>query len=203
VCGDLFQLCPPKKYLAANLTNHVMGIKHVTKVEEAARPGHLSGLAISTGHRERPTTSSRSTLENQNDLHNWFRAATRSEGGLEVVLQVIFFSILSFLYWGNRRPTCIYSNNHMILLVCLWIPCQALIGSLNLIQKEHSCIMINCMLLVGASTIRSIKGFLHLESPLQTLLAESVAIFHRNLILECELFVKMSVWNNGTEEVLV
>jgi hypothetical protein len=59
------------------------------------------------------------------------------------------------------------------------------------------------MLLVGASTIRSIKGFLHLESPLQTLLAESVAIFHRNLILECELFVKMSVWNNGTEEVLV
>jgi hypothetical protein len=30
VCGDLFQLCPPKKNLAANLTNHVMGIKHVT-----------------------------------------------------------------------------------------------------------------------------------------------------------------------------
>jgi hypothetical protein len=42
VCSDLFQLCPPKKNLAANLTNHVMGIKHVTKVEEAARPGHLS-----------------------------------------------------------------------------------------------------------------------------------------------------------------
>jgi hypothetical protein len=33
VCGDLFQLCPSKKNLAANLTSHVMGIKHVTKVE--------------------------------------------------------------------------------------------------------------------------------------------------------------------------
>jgi hypothetical protein len=64
VCGDLFQLCPPKKNLVANLTNHVMGIKYVTKVEEAARPGHLSGSAISTGRRGRPTTSSRNTLGN-------------------------------------------------------------------------------------------------------------------------------------------
>jgi hypothetical protein len=59
------------------------------------------------------------------------------------------------------------------------------------------------MLLVGASAIRFVKGFLHLESPLQTLLAVSVAIFHRSLILECELFVKTSVWKNGAEEVLV
>jgi hypothetical protein len=59
------------------------------------------------------------------------------------------------------------------------------------------------MLLVGASAIRSVKGFLHLESPLQTLLAVSVAIFHRSLILECELFVKTLVWKNKAEEVLV
>jgi hypothetical protein len=51
VCGDLFQLCPPKKNLAANLTNHMMGIKHITKVEEAARLEHLSGSTISIGRR--------------------------------------------------------------------------------------------------------------------------------------------------------
>jgi hypothetical protein len=113
VCGDLFQLCPPKKNLAANLTNHVMGIKHVTKVEEAAHPGHLFGLAISTGHRGRPTTSSRNTLVNQNDLHNWFRIAIRFEGGCTETgggASGNFFSILSFLCWGNWRLTCIYSN---------------------------------------------------------------------------------------------
>jgi hypothetical protein len=46
---------------------------------------------------------------------------------------------------------------------------------------------------VGASAIRSVKGFLHLESLLQTLVAVSIAIFRRSLILECELFVKTSV----------
>jgi hypothetical protein len=169
VCGDLFQLCPPKKNLAANLTNHVMGIKHVTKVEEAARLGHLSGSAISTRRRGRPTMSSRSTLGNQNDLHNWFRAATRSKGGcIETGGGVSGnFFLFSVYYVGGIGGLLVSTLvSHMILLVCLWIPCQALIGSLNLIQKEHSCIMINCMLLVGASAIRSIKGFLHLESPL-------------------------------------
>jgi hypothetical protein len=113
VCNDLFQLCPPKKNLAANLTNHVMGIKHVTKVEEVVRPGYLFGSTISTGRRRRPTTSNRNTLRNQNDLHNWFRTATRSEGGCTETgggASSNFFSILSFLYWGNRRPTCIYSG---------------------------------------------------------------------------------------------
>jgi hypothetical protein len=86
--------------LAANLTNHVMGIKHVTKVEEAARPGHLSGLAISTRRRGRPTMSSKNTLGKQNDLHNWFRAATRFGGGCIETgggASGNFFSILSFL----------------------------------------------------------------------------------------------------------
>jgi hypothetical protein len=113
VCGDLFQLCPPKKNLAANLTNHVMGIKHVTKVEEAVRLGHLSGSTISTGRRGRPTTSSKNTLGNQNDLHNWFRAATRFEGGCTKIgggASGNFFSILNFLCWGNRRLTYIYSG---------------------------------------------------------------------------------------------
>jgi hypothetical protein len=119
---------------------------------------------------------------------------------LEVVLQVIFFlfSVSCVVGIGGLLVSTLVS--HMILLVCLWIPCQALIGSLNLIQKEHSCIMINCMLLVGASAIRSVKGFLHLESPLQTLLAVSVAIFRRSLILECEFFVKMSIWKNRAKK---
>jgi hypothetical protein len=121
---------------------------------------------------------------------------------LEVVLQVIFFLFSVSCVEGIGGLLVSTLVSHMILLVSLWIPCQALIGSLNLIQKEHSCIMINCMLLVGASTIRSVKGFLHLESPLQTLLAVSVVIFRRSLLLECELFVKTSIWKNGAEEVL-
>jgi hypothetical protein len=123
---------------------------------------------------------------------------------LEVVLQVIVFLFSVSCVGGIGGLLVSTLVSHMILLVCLWIPCQALIGSLNLMQKEHSCIMINCMLLVGASALRSEKKcFLHLESPLQILLAVSVAIFCRSLILECELFVKTSVWKNGAEEVLV
>jgi hypothetical protein len=87
----------------------MMDIKYVTKVEEAAR----SRSAILTRRRRRPTTSSKSTLENQKDLHNWFRAATRSKGGCTKIgggASGNFFSILSFLCWGNWSPTCIYSG---------------------------------------------------------------------------------------------
>jgi hypothetical protein len=137
VCGDLFQLCPPKKNLAANLTNHVMGIKHVTKVEEAARPGHLSGLAISTGRRGRPTTSIRNTLGNHNDLHNWFRAATRFEGGCTETgsgASGNFFSILSFLCWRNRRLTCIYSGKSYDITGLLMDP----IPGFNWVLEPHT-----------------------------------------------------------------
>jgi hypothetical protein len=137
VCGDLFQLCPPKKNLAANLTNHVIGIKHITKVEEAAHPGHLSGLAISIGRRRRPTMSSRNMLENQNDLHNWFRAATRFEGGCTKTrggASGNFFSILSFLCWGNRRPTCIYSGKSYDITALLMDP----MPGFNWVPEPHT-----------------------------------------------------------------
>jgi hypothetical protein len=137
VCGDLFQLYPPKKNLAANLTNHVMGIKHVTKVEEAARPGHLSESAISIGRRGRPTTSSRNTLGNQNDLHNWFRTATRFEGGCTETgggASGKFFSILSFLCWGNRRLTCIYSGKSYDITGLLMDP----MPSFNWVPEPHT-----------------------------------------------------------------
>ena len=91
----------------------MMGIKYVIKVEEAACPRHLSGSAILTRHRRRPTMSSRSTLENHNDLHNWFRAVRRSEGGCTKTRCGAlgqFLSILSFLYWRNWNPTYIYSG---------------------------------------------------------------------------------------------
>ena len=38
VCGDLFQLCPAKKNLAANLENHVTGIKHLKALEDSRLP---------------------------------------------------------------------------------------------------------------------------------------------------------------------
>ena len=137
MCGDLFQLYSPKKNLAANLTNQVMGIKHVTKVEEAAHPGHLSGLAILTKRRRRPATSGKNTLGNQNDLYNWFRAATRFEGGCTETgggASGNFFSILSFLCWKNWRPTCIYSGKSYDITSLLMDP----MPGFNWVRESHT-----------------------------------------------------------------
>jgi hypothetical protein len=69
VCGDFFQLCPPKKNLESNLTNHYMGMRHAMKAQEAEKAKHSKGSAISTRQRGRPSVS-RPSSGNQVDLHN-------------------------------------------------------------------------------------------------------------------------------------
>ena len=70
VCSDIFQLCPPKKNLEANLTNYYMNIKHAMKLEEVEKARHSKGSILSTRQRGRPSSTSRLTLDNQADLHS-------------------------------------------------------------------------------------------------------------------------------------
>ena len=114
-----------------------MGIKYVTKVEEATCHRHLSRSTISTRRRRKPTTSSRGTLGNQNDLQSWFRAATKSESGCTETgggTSGNFFSILSFLCWRNRRVTCIYSGKSYDIIGLFMDP----MAGFNWVPESHT-----------------------------------------------------------------
>jgi hypothetical protein len=115
VCGDIFQLCPPKKNLEANLSNHYMSIMHAMKLEEVEKAKNSKGSALSTGWRGRPSLSSRLMLGNQADLHSWFKSAATSVGASSDAAcgapdSSNTDSILGFLCWGFSQPRCLYAG---------------------------------------------------------------------------------------------
>lgn len=64
VDGEIFQLCPARKNLKANLENHIHGLKHSKAVQELSAGERTSSNAIYSGRRGRPTSSTR-TIGNQ------------------------------------------------------------------------------------------------------------------------------------------
>lgn len=72
-CNDVYNLCPPKNNLEANLRNHAGGSKHAEKVLQAANSVSTS---LFSGKRGRPSkSSSNSTNSNQKQLHAFFSYA--------------------------------------------------------------------------------------------------------------------------------
>jgi hypothetical protein len=57
LCGDFFQLCPPKKNLQANLLNHLEGLKHLKLVADCSTLTRSSSSTLSAGCRKKPTKS--------------------------------------------------------------------------------------------------------------------------------------------------
>lgn len=101
-CGDFFQLCPPRRNLEANLTNHIMGPKHASAVEAAQNTRGRSAV-LRTGKKGRPATSS-VCLENQGSLHSWFTSqGSNSQSGQ-------IHRPLSLLCWGYWRSVCSYAG---------------------------------------------------------------------------------------------
>lgn len=77
----MFQLCPAKKNLKANLQNHAYGLKHSKAVQDLSVGERTSSNAIYTGRKGRPSSSSRSTVGNQHDLHAWFKSSEKHSVG--------------------------------------------------------------------------------------------------------------------------
>lgn len=73
LCGDLFQLCTPKKNIEGNLKNHLQGLKHCKVVEDAASNARSGTSALSTRRRGRLSASTRAVLGAQPGLHKWFK----------------------------------------------------------------------------------------------------------------------------------
>ena len=48
VCGDFFQLCPPKRNLLANLNNHLHGLKHLKVVSDSTTTSKSGSSALYT-----------------------------------------------------------------------------------------------------------------------------------------------------------
>jgi hypothetical protein len=111
VCGDLFQLCPPKKNLAANLENHVTGIKHLKAFEDSRALGKSSSLPALTGRRGRTPSFSKGSKGNQPDLHGWFRTSCISEELLSAASnEGNSVSFLPMLCWGYADRVCEYAG---------------------------------------------------------------------------------------------
>jgi hypothetical protein len=111
LCGDLFQLCPPKKNLEGNLKNHLQGLKHCKVVEDAASGARSGSLALSTGRRGRPSAATRAVLGAQPGLHEWFKVfqATRSSPS-ESTVSGERDGTLSLLCWGFRDKSITYAG---------------------------------------------------------------------------------------------
>jgi hypothetical protein len=73
ICGDLMQLCPPKRQLESNLMAHINGTRHCRAVEEIAQK--TTCLALTNGKRGRPSRSSANNGPTTKSLHNWFSSA--------------------------------------------------------------------------------------------------------------------------------
>ena len=114
-CGDIFQLCPPKKNLEANLRNHLNGTKHHKVMEDFEATVMAQGSALSSGRRGRPAKSSGgSTALNQKSLHSWYKNSTSSaEGGESRTWDRSF--LLSCMCWGLRGPTCDYGGKSYVI----------------------------------------------------------------------------------------
>jgi len=110
-CGDLLNLCPPKKNLEANLRNHLGSSKHILAVE-AAKKTITKFVGLLCGRRGRPSRlSSTSAHSNQPDLHSWFsgRLGCNQEGtsftsGLDSNV------VKTLMCWGFRDLRCFYNR---------------------------------------------------------------------------------------------
>lgn len=60
LCGDFFQLCPPKKNLEANLINHIQGYKHKKAISDSSTFRKSASSAISTRWHGQPSRSKNS-----------------------------------------------------------------------------------------------------------------------------------------------
>lgn len=99
---EIFQLCPPKRNLEANLFNHVQGVVHAKTLEDLnAKSAQRSPL--STGKRGKPSRSSASNGEaSQKGLHSFFRHV---EGELQSYDRE---SLYLLACWVMRGLNCVY-----------------------------------------------------------------------------------------------
>jgi hypothetical protein len=108
----MYQLCPSKKNLQANLTNHVMSTKHVKKVEEVAVGFTSSGSALSTDRRGR-LSSNRGQFPNHPDLRRWFISTPSTDGATNANDNAFLGnmnSIFALLCWGFWMGTYTYAG---------------------------------------------------------------------------------------------
>jgi hypothetical protein len=128
VCGDFFQLCPPKRNLLANLNNHLHRLKHSKAVSDSTTTSKSGSSVLSTGQHGRPAKSSAS-IHNQHDLHEWFRQAPTDgeQGEIQIGSCPSIFSLMCWGYWGKQ---CKYNEKAYSVQVLLqdpspgtaWIP---------------------------------------------------------------------------------
>ena len=101
---EVFQLCPAKKNLEANLMNHMHGVVHAKAVEEL-KQRNPRGQSLHTGKRGRPTRPLASASEStQTGLHDFFK---HSQGEF---LHVDSTPVSLCMCWGFRGPTCVYGG---------------------------------------------------------------------------------------------
>lgn len=112
ICGEMMQVCPPRKNLCTNLNMHLSSTKYLKALEDFKRNSSKRSRGdISTGCRGRPSTGSRSTVGNQSNLHGWFKHApsttTFNLGSVQTGDNKSFFSLLC---WGFRTHSITYNN---------------------------------------------------------------------------------------------
>ena len=73
LCGDFFQLCPPKKNRHLNLVNHLKGLKHSKLLADCTTSKKSNSSTLSIRQRRRPSKSTSGSSYNQADLHGWFK----------------------------------------------------------------------------------------------------------------------------------
>jgi ribosomal protein S27E len=112
-CGDFFQLCPPKRNLEANLSNHLCGTKHEKALEDAHNAKNTRP-ALTTGKRGRLAQKSSGVNSNQKDLHAWFRSGENNNQEGESPL-LDHSHLLGLMCWGFRGPTCVYAGNTYVV----------------------------------------------------------------------------------------
>ena len=102
-CCDFLNLCPPKRNLATNLWNYLVGSKHLLAVEDA-RTLQSKSTGLQTGRRGRPSRSfSTSAHSNQPDLHSWFSGALGgSNGGMYSNSSPDANFLKSLMCWGYQ-----------------------------------------------------------------------------------------------------
>jgi hypothetical protein len=137
ICGEMMQLCPPRKNLRANLDMHLNSTKHLKALEDFERnSGKRSGGGISTKCRGRPSVGSRSSVGNQPDLHGWFKHAPSTTTSDSASVQTSDSeSLFSLLCWGFRAHSVTYNNKVYDIRSLL----DDLRGGNNWVPKPNTC----------------------------------------------------------------
>ena len=107
-CRDMMVLCPLKKNLEANLTNHLSGPKHKKSVEDVEK---IHKEPAQTGRLGRPSTSTSSSgHSNQSDFHSWLMRGISSniQGMSQTFNKQIVAGLMCF---GFRDTSVEYGGN--------------------------------------------------------------------------------------------